>query len=417
MKSIFLGIATIGFLSCTHQVVDSYRTPSATQSSEIPQLIHFDRVCKDLPLRQCFEKMHSHGSRLTTMGFLAHSSVAGRGGPLESTYKHRLIPMGFALPFSYYDDFMKINVDANPKLRQALTQLTSNNSSDTPPSSELIKTIQTEILNGEVPQVLYKKAVYELEFFKKQVKFEYITSDLEEFQVNASYDTGDENRLSGSRSKNFLTANFSKTSFYDAKIPCRLVTEKDQQTGQTTVNVEPKSLACAIKGIYANFWSLESLQERATALAPHKKSSVAITIETPDSQKKDFKIYANSKVATKISTAFNIFGYEIVTSAAQKSKPDISILKFNDFQKYQGLSYLQTSSKKPLLSEEVLLNMSDITRKIEEKYCETFPELYLGTKCHLLVHNPNKKNFLNVTLKVYNKNEITIDDLQTFTGD
>ncbi len=404
------------------------------------ELISFDEMCAKENPKKCLEKGRSYGGKVAGLGFLAHPKVAGMGSALQKKFGYRLSPMGFGLPLSQYNEFMKLNMLRNQVLRESLNRLIDAemglNGAKPLASDErrnLVSLIQAEILKGQIPKELYEKDFQQLQKLKSQVAAAYPGTDLDKLKIRSSSNAEDIKGFNGAGLHDSYSAKISISKIEDyANSECAYVAETDEDTGLSEMAVHPKSLACAIKGAYASLWNVRAVRERSYKKFDHHSASMGLSVQTSYKFRKGQKITANSVMITRVLGTENVYGQQLstqvgnglVTNPIPNTKSELAIIAFDATVSFIGINFLQyakPSPDKPVMTEKILsredmLKISEIGRSVEMKYCEAIPDYFPGYDCKY-VSNSQKKNLaIDMEFKIYSNNEILIKQVRTFSG-
>jgi hypothetical protein len=404
------------------------------------ELVGFDEMCaKDLP-KKCLEKSRSYGGKVAGLGFLAHPAVAGKGSPLRKKFGYRLNPMGFGVPLTQYNEFMKLNMQKNQVLRDSLNKLIDSemnlneaNPLTAPERRALVQQIQNEILKGEIPKELYDKNLQALTTLKVKVAAEYPNVILDKLKIRSSSNAEDIKGFNGAGLHDSYSAKISKSKPEDYNSSnCQYVQETDEDTGLQELDVKPKSLACAIKGAYASLWNVRAVRERSFKKFDHRSAAMGLSVQTSYKFREGQVIRANSVLITRVLGTDNVYGQQLstqvgnglVTNPIPNTKSELAIIAFDNVVSFVGINILQFAKPKPdqpvmtdkILSRDDMLKISEIARSVEVKYCEAIPDYYPGADCKYVINSQKKNLALDMEFKIYQGNEILIKQVRTFSG-
>ncbi|MBC7370630.1 MAG: hypothetical protein H7326_03640 [Bdellovibrionaceae bacterium] len=425
-------------------VFDAYQKKTAGPWTTVGQvnmteLVHFDQMCAKENPKKCLEKSRGYGGKVAGLGFLAHPTVAGMGSPLQKKMGYRLSPIGFGLPLSQYNAFMKLNMEKNQVLRRTLTKLIDsemgmNGALPLTPTArrELIAQVQAEILKGEIPKDLYDKDFQELQKLKEETAKAYPGTELDKLKVRSSSNAEDIKGFNGAGLHDSYSAKISLSGPNDASSVCEYVSEVDEDTALQEQDVKPKNLACAIKGAYASLWNMRAVRERTFKKFDHHSAAMGLSVQTSYKFRKGQKIRANSVMITRVLGTENVYGQQLstqvgnglVTNPVPNTKSELAVIAFDATESFIGINILQYAkpfADKPVMTEKVMsredmLKMSEIGRAVEIKYCEAIPDYFPGADCKYVVNSQKKALAIDMEFKVYTNNEILIKQVRTFSG-
>lgn len=406
------------------------------------RLMHFDEMCNRYPdPAKCLSRSRAYGGKVAGLGFLAHPKVAGMGSPLQKKFGYRLSPMGFGVPLAFYNQFISEAMAKDPALSDAYTRLINGEmglNGAQPLAAEerreLIAKLKAGILKAELPKDVYTKTYEEMLTLKKKVDGFYAGSNLEKLKIRSSSNAEDIEGFNGAGLHDSYSARVSRSSPNDfAGTDCKFVLGTDDDTGLTEEDVEPKSLACAMKASYASLWNLRAVRERSFKRFDHRTASMGLSVQTAYKFRKGPKIKANSVLLTRVLGTQSVYGMQIstqvknglVTNPVPNTKAELAVLGFDNSGKNVGISILQyakpvasePSLTSMILSREEMLKVLDIARDVEVKYCEAKKDSYFPNgNCSLVATSVRKKLALDMEFKMFDNNEILIKQVRTFSG-
>jgi phosphoenolpyruvate synthase/pyruvate phosphate dikinase len=89
---------------------------------------------------------------------------------------------------------------------------------------------------------------------------------------------------------------------------CR-VTDSGSDGGEVKRKVKPKSLLCAVKGVYASLWNKRAIEERSFARIDH--ATVAMGLAIVPAYDMDSEVAANAVVVTRVLNTSDVYGYSL----------------------------------------------------------------------------------------------------------
>lgn len=403
-------------------------------------LVDFDAMCAKQAPAKCLEKSRSYGGKVAGLGFIAHAAVSGVGSPLQKRFGYRLSPMGYGVPLSYYNQFMKDNMAKNPKLAKLHQQLIDAEMglNGAPPfqSAErrkVIDELKAEILKGEIPRELYAKMHAALQTLVKNVGVSYPGTQLEKLKIRSSSNAEDIEGFNGAGLHDSYSARVSLSPADDfAGADCRMEMGTDDDTGLTEEDVAPKSLACAIKATYASLWNMRAVRERSFKKFDHRTASMGLSVQIAYKFRKKIKIAANSVLVTRVLGTESVYGQQIssqvknglVTNPVPGTKAELAVISFDAAGRNFGINLLQFAKPEAdepaldhmIMSREQMLQISDIAREVEIKYCESKANYYPGGSCKNVTNSVKKALALDMEFKQFDNGQILIKQVRTFSG-
>jgi hypothetical protein len=392
------------------------------------KLLSYDEMCPDDPAA-CVSAVARFGAKAGNLGFLANPKVLGRTaqrGSMSYTLGYELVPQGFGIPLQFYSSF--INAPENRKLKEMIDQLIEREKSPQPPTPEeqtqLAAAVRQEFYRSTIPAndlaaVHQKiKQVFPAGVAKLKFRSSASTEDIPGFNGAGLHDSfsakPDENEVPGQ--------------------PCRFVSDSPTGAGLVKGSMEPKTVSCAMKGVWASLWNKRAIEERNFARYDHAGLAMGIAVvEAYDSSGAEF---ANSVVVTRVINTDDIYGYTLsiqegnntvtnplpgtnseVTVAGMVYAADpvsFSVTRFAK-PKADGPALTRNILSRPEMSEMVLL-----AQRIETRWCQTHPDYQkaIGGHCELLT-DPRKKLSLDMEFKVLpvgNPHQLLCKQVREFSG-
>ena len=199
-----------------------------------------------------------YGSKAANIGFLAHRDVLGRVGDPGSPSAERgydLVPQGFAIPLQAYRDFLEHPPNAD--IRQLVDALVADEQAGTlspKQRAERVEEVQLAFLAGSFPPGALERV---------RAKITEIIPGVEKIKVRSSANAEDVPNFDGAGLHDSYAADTDKR---DRPIgPCLVEEEDEAEGGEVKRKVKPKSVGCAIKGVYASLWNKRAVEERSFA--------------------------------------------------------------------------------------------------------------------------------------------------------
>lgn len=427
-------------------VFDEYRRKTdkpwkAVAQSDETRLIHFDDMCPRSEPAKCLEQSRAFGGKVVGLGFLAHPKVAGMESPLQRKFGYRLTPMGFGVPLTNYNQFMKEAFEKDSQLKDTYNQLINaemglNGAAPltAPQRRELIAKLKAGIMAAAIPQGLYRKIHAEMLKLKQRVQAAYPGVELDKLKIRSSSNAEDIEGFNGAGLHDSYSAKISKSDAADNQgHNCRFEPSVDEDTGLEEEDVKPKSLACAIKAAYASLWNVRAVRERSYKRFDHRTASMGLSIQTAYKFREGPKIKSNSVMITRVLGADNVYGQQLstqvgnglVTNPVKGTKSELVVISFDVNITEIGLNVLQYAKPKadqPVMtslvnSREETLKLSEIARAVEVKYCEAKKEAYFpGRECKFVINSQAKKLALDMEFKLFDNGEVLIKQVRTFSG-
>lgn len=395
----------------------------------------FDTMAKDFTATQIAAKAMSYGGKASRLALMASPSIVGMGSPIQKSLGYRITPMGFGVPIVHYFDFLK----ANPSLKEAVDHLINKEmglNGQTQPSPEerkgLVAEIQKMFYSAVLPDSLVKMVTLRVSELKKLAATFYPQSPLKKVKVRSSSNAEDIPKFDGA----------GLHSSYSAKLdvignpaePCQVVISEDGVS--TKEEMDPESVLCGIKGVYASLWNKRAIEERNFARIDQRTAGMALAVNgSYDFRKKTEKIeeIANAVVVTRVINSQGVYGYRIsvntkdnlVTNPTPGTQSEIAIAGFLGLKEVPTFSFIQYAKvdavsevrKEPLLVDFKLYSrIIEIARRVEFSYCRAVPSYYPNGNCNYLASDLEKPSSLDMEFKIFSNGEVMLKQMREFSG-
>lgn len=364
----------------------------------------------------CLALARRYGSKAANLGFLTSPRVLGRAadaGSKSAGLGYDLVPGGAGVPLAFYQDF----VAANPSLGQAIDALVADEKSD-----KLDAAARKTRL--EAVQAMFMRAAFPagmLETLTRDVSA-VMPAGVTKMKVRSSANAEDIPNFDGAGLYTSFSADLAAKDAADGSCIVRV----DSDDGD--LEVKPKTLACAVRGVYASLWNQRAIEERSFARLDHATAAMGLAIVP----KYDFEsnIVANSVVVTRTLNG-SVMGYTfstqlgntLVTNPPPGTAAEQIIVAFSPdaptaftptrFAVPEAGAAALTS---PILSSDQLELYLDLTSAIETAYCEARPAYYDGD-CRDVTWDPEKKRALDLEIKVLETGRLVFKQVREFSGE
>ena len=394
----------------------------------------FDEMASKNSVLQLAKKADSYGGKGAKLSLLAHKEITGIGSKLQTEYKYRMTPIGFAIPVQYYFDFLK----ENPSLKALVDDLIKHemrlDGAAPFTSLELVKKvdeIQNLFYKSNLPkgmaELLAKKASELKEFAAKT----FPNSPIKKVKVRSSANAEDIPQFDGAGLHSSYSAKIEKID--DPSEPCHVVISQDGVA--TKEEMQPETLVCAVKGVYASLWNKRAIEERNFAHIDQRTAAMGIAVNTSyDFRKKTEKIVeiGNAVLVTRVINSRGVYGYRLsvntednlVTNPTPGTQSEITVASFMGLVEkptYSIIQHAKTDSAAEVLKGQLLQpqyydRMVEIARQIEYNYCKNIPDYYPGGDCSWVVSDVDKPSSLDMEFKIFSNGEILVKQVREFSG-
>jgi Pyruvate phosphate dikinase, AMP/ATP-binding domain len=361
-----------------------------------------------------------YGSKAANLGFLAHRLVLGRvpdAGSPSAIKGYELVPQGFAVPLQYYVDF--VNHPPNTDLRARLTDLIeAENGADLSPRerSEKVAQVQAAFLAAEFPENALQRL---------RAKLDEVLPGVEKVKIRSSANAEDVPNFDGAGLHDSFAADTDKDDLPDRG--CRVSESSDG--GEVKRKVKPKSVLCAVKGVYASLWNKRAIEERSFARIDH--SSVAMGLAIVPAYDIEAEVAANAVVVTRVLNTSDVYGYSLsvqednnlVTNPDPGTYSEVTIAGFISETEPVSLTITRFAKPtkespertEPVLAREQLLDLVDLARRVENAYCAAKRDYYPGP-CEFVTVDNQKPKSLDLEVKLLENGQWVVKQVREFGG-
>ncbi len=356
------------------------------------------------------------GGKAASLGFLTQAAVLGRkgdAGSLSAKYGYDLVPAGLGVPFKLYKDF--VDYAPNAELKGALEALVTNvkKGAFSPKQlSEEVARVQALFYVAKFPPQMVERV---------EQRIGKVLPGVPKVKVRSSANAEDMPNFDGAGLYASFAANLKKEGDGDA--PCKVVSEGVKS------KVKPKTLACAMKAVFASTWNKRAIEERTFARLDHGTALMGFAI-VPDYELEE-PVAANAVVVTRVINSRNVYGYTFATQQGNVlvTNPDPGTLAENVIAAFnepgEPASFAvtrfatpvagQPPLKKTVLGDEALHKLVEIIRTAEVAYCRARPDYY-PNDCNYAPADPDKVRALDFELKVMESGQFVCKQMREFSG-
>jgi hypothetical protein len=368
---------------------------------------------------QTLTRATRYGSKATNLGLLSHAQVLGRvsdpGSPsAEAGYD--LVPHGFAVPLQAYRDF--VDHPPNADLRAKLTDLIdAEQGGRLSPKQrvEKVVAVQAAFMAATFPDGALEKI---------RAKLDEVLPGVEEIKVRSSANAEDVPNFDGAGLHDSFAADTDKEDRPDR--PCRI--ELDEDEGEVKRKVKPKSVGCAVRGVYASLWNKRAIEERSFARID--QNSVAMGLAIVPEYDIESEVAANAVVVTRVLNTDAVYGYSLsvqegnnlVTNPDPGTFSEITIAGF--ISDDEPVSFTTTRFAKPtrdapvrttpVLPPERMLELVNLAKRVETAYCRAKPGYY--PNCSFVTAANDKKTSLDLEIKILENGHLVYKQTREFGG-
>ncbi len=393
--------------------------------------------------KKCLDLIPIYGGKAAKLGFLANKKVIGKGGEFQGTFGYRINPLGFGIPLRIYFETLK----ANPQLKQKIQAVIDSEMGLKPlltplKKAEALKDIRESFYLAKLPTAEIQALRTQLKKLSATVLSEFGVT-LNNVKIRSSSNAEDLPDFDGAGLHDSYKADAVKEM--KPEQVCRLVADEDKpaegdEPGEevsTKLTMKPKTLECALLGVYASLWNKRAVEERSFKGINHNTVGMGIAVNPTYNflETKQLVEVGNGVVISKVLSAANIYGYtytiqdgeNLATNPNPGTQAEITLANFltpNEPITFSTLNFakpkknLPTLTKK-VLSDEMMKDIVRITQHIEMQYCYAKSDYYDGN-CADVTWDPRKTKALDMEFKILGygteKKEIVFKQTREFSG-
>lgn len=381
-------------------------------TSELPS---YAEMCPKSASR-CVELTRRYGGKAAMLGFLTSAPVLGRtsdAGSLSARYGYDIAPRGFGVPFKLYRSF--VEHPPNQALREKLDELVEKE------KAGKLSPKTRGALAKEVRELFYVAEFPPGMVATVEKRLREVLPGVKKIKVRSSANAEDMPNFDGAGLYSSFSANLSKKDNADGS--CKVVVDG------VKLKVKPKTVGCAMKGVFASVWNKRAIEERSFARLDHATALMGIAIVPKYDL--DSPIAANSVVVTRVINSQNVFGYTFATQHKNGlvTNPERGTLAENVIaafiQPREAASFAVTrhatpvagkpAMKRTVMSDAQMRQMLEITRHAEEQYCVARRDYY-PHDCQYAPADPDKKRALDFELKLLENGHFICKQMREFSG-
>ncbi|HEX2053529.1 MAG TPA: PEP/pyruvate-binding domain-containing protein [Actinomycetota bacterium] len=362
-----------------------------------------------------------YGGKAANLGFLVHRTALGRvadtGSP-SAGLGYDLVPKGFGIPLSFYRNF--VNAPDNAQLKAKLKALIAAEKAAVLTPAErilLAAEVQSLFLNGRMPDG-------DLTAIKE--RFAASLVGVEKVKVRSSANAEDIPNFDGAGLHDSYSCTVAKKDNKDWSC----IVEEEEEGVEVKRKVKPKSIACAVKGVYASLWNKRAIEERSFARIDH--ASVAMGSAIVPSYDLESEVAANAVVITRVVNATGVYGYSLsiqlgnnlVTNPDPGTWTEVTVAAIGLGDEPTSLTVTRYAKPakdgpertEPVLTRDQTLRLVEIAMAVEKAYCAADATYYPNGDCTFVVVDNDKPKSLDMEFKVLADGRFVCKQVREFAG-
>ena len=383
-----------------------------------PNVVSFAAMCPSAPAA-CIAAQQRFGSKAANLGLLQHRSVLGRrtdvGSP-SAKAGYDLSPQGVGVPVSYYQQF--VAYAPNSALRTKLTALITAEKAGT------LSPAQRTTMAAAVRAEFYRAAFPPGMLGKIRDATTSALPYQDKLKVRSSANAEDLANFDGAGLHDSFSAKLSDGD--NAAGSCTVVAGGDVDT---KLEVQPKTLNCAVKAVWASLWNKRAIEERSFARLDHATVGMGIAVVAKYDAEAD--VAANSVVVTRVINNEGLYGYSfasqvgnnLVTNPEPGTYAENVIAGFIGDGKPPTFTVTRYATPTPnalprttrVMPNTTMSKLLDLTRAVETAYCKAKPAYYANS-CDMVTIDPSKPTALDLEVKVLGNGHFVFKQVREFAG-
>ncbi|HEU4868244.1 MAG TPA: PEP/pyruvate-binding domain-containing protein [Actinomycetota bacterium] len=361
-----------------------------------------------------------YGGKAANIGFLVHKDALGRlsqPGTRSADLGYDLVPEGFGLPLTFYRNF--VDHPPNAFLRAKLKALVAAE------KAGVLSPAERVMLAGEVQGLFMSGRLPDDDLAAIKAKFASALPGVEKVKIRSSANAEDIPNFDGAG----LHDSYSSTVAKKDNPDWSCVIEEEDEGSEVKRKVKPKSVACAVKGVYASLWNKRAIEERSFARIDH--ATVAMGSAIVPTYDTESPVAANAVVITRVVNATGVFGYSLsiqegnnlVTNPDPGTWTEVSVAGIGLGEEPTSITITRFAKPvkdgpertKPVLSRESTLELVEIAVAVEKAYCAADPTYYPGD-CDFVVVDSDKPKSLDMEFKLLENGQFVCKQVREFAG-
>ena len=429
-KPVHLVVGKSGFtIEATTQAIVEQKLKERTSRAVVklplraePNLVWYDDMCRTLS-PACTKNGDRFGGKAANLGFLANRDVMGRKaqrGSQSQIAGYDITPQGFAVPLSFYRDFLALpeNAAVQKKL-DALIAAERGGKLSPNQRKALSVELQQLFYNAKIPPAQLAAITAQVERLKTMVP------NLEKLKLRSSANAEDIPNFDGAGLHDSFGVRLSSTDNPD--LSCK---RKESQDGVVTkVDMDPKTVQCAIKGVYASLWNSRAIEERSFARIDHSTAAMGLAVVPAYDTESD--VAANGVLITRaVNSDFLAYTLGIQKANNLVTNPDPGTTSQMTLATFGGGDHptrftttrfaKPTASAPPLttsvMSDARLNQIVNMTIAVEVAYCRVKAGYYPGD-CRNVWLDETKPRSLDLEFKLLENEHFVLKQMREFHGD
>ena len=386
-----------------------------------PNLVWYDQMCPTLN-EACVSQGNRFGGKGAGLGFLVNKSVLGRksqAGSQSAKLGYELVPQGFSIPVQWYRDF--VAAPENAQLKAKLDALISKEKAGNLSPNE------RRTLSAEVQLLFYKATIptVQLANVKGQIdKLKQLEPAMEKLKIRSSANAEDIPNFDGAGLHDSFSAKLSSTD--NADLSCKR--EESQDGVVTKVDMKPKTVQCAIKGVYASLWNTRAMEERSFARLDH--ATVSMGIAVVPAYDTESEVAANGVIITRaVNSEFLAYTLGIQKDNNLVTNPDPGTIAQTTLATFGGLDrptrFTLTRYATPVkdaapltasvMTEAQLNQAVELAKAVEMAYCRV-KRGYYNNDCRYVWLDETKPSALDMEFKFLQNGQFVLKQSREFHG-
>ncbi len=324
------------------------------------------------------------------------------------------------MPISFYRDFLAFgeNAEVAAKLRAVIALENQGNLS---PNQR--KTLSTELQKlfyaAKIPPAQLARITAEVQRLKST------SPGVVKLKIRSSANAEDIPNFDGAGLHDSFAVKLSSTD--NADFSC--VREESQDGVVTKVDMKPKTVQCAIKGVYASLWNTRAIEERSWARIDHETAAMGLAVVPAYDTESEFA--ANGVLITRAVNSDYIAytlglqqGNNLVPNPEPGSSAQLSLATFSA--ENRPVRFTTTRFATPaagemaltasVLSEPKMQEVAALGKSVEIAYCKA-KRGYYARDCASVWSDDSKPSSLDIEFKLLTNGHFVVKQMREFHGE
>jgi pyruvate,water dikinase len=386
-----------------------------------PNIVWYDDMCKQLTTA-CTQQGGKFGGKSANLGFMANRDVLGRKnqpGSQSARAGYDLVPQGFGIPVQYYRDFLALpdNAGLTAKINALIAREKEGNLSPNERRTLALE-VQNLFYKAKVPPAQLANALAQVE------KLKTLVPGVEKLKVRSSANAEDIPNFDGAGLHDSYSVKLSSVDRPDNS--CEI--EEEQDGAVTKREIKPKTVQCAIKGVYASLFNTRALEERSFAKLDHATAGMGLAVVP--AYDTEAEVASNGVIITRAVNgdylAYTLSlqqGNNLVTNPDPGTISQMTMATFSGWDRPPRFTIARRATpvagQPPMtgnvMTDANMVKVVELAKAVEIAYCRVKPGYYNGD-CNAVWLDERKETALDMEFKFLENGQFVMKQSREFSG-